>query len=127
MKKNLYLILAAVSIVAATWLIISLVAGRGAPKGPSLTSLYNEAKALDAKEAYLNAQAIYSNILDKVQDDELAKNVREDLERVNTKILFSPLATEDSFVYTVEKGDTLGKIAKKFNTTVGLIMRSNKL
>ena len=46
---------------------------------------------------------------------------------MNIKILFSPILTEDSFSYTVEKGDSLFKIAKKHNTTSELLQRSNQL
>ncbi len=127
MKKNIYLILAVVAAVFIMWLVINSIVGDKTDKGPSLTALYSEAKALEAKEAYLNAQAIYSDILDKTQDEALAEKVRGDLESLSVKILFSPLAAEDSSIYTVVKGDTLGRIAKKFNTTVGLIMRSNNL
>jgi lipoprotein-anchoring transpeptidase ErfK/SrfK len=128
MKKNIYLILAALVLVIIMWLAInSLVHRRGSVRGRSLSAMYKNAQDLESKDAYLNAQALYKDILDKAQDDILIQKVRKNLMDLNMKMLFSPLATEDSIVYTVEKGDTLGKIAKRFNTTVGLIMRSNNL
>ncbi|MEE8360396.1 MAG: L,D-transpeptidase family protein [Candidatus Omnitrophota bacterium] len=127
MKKNIYLILAIVAVVFIVWLVINAIVGGKADTGRSLTALYSDAKALEAEESYLNAQALYSDILEKTQDEEFTEKIRGDLENLNTKILFSPLATKDSAIHTVIKGDTLGKIAKKFNTTVGLIMRSNNL
>jgi lipoprotein-anchoring transpeptidase ErfK/SrfK len=75
----------------------------------------------------MNAQALYRDILEEAQDEALIKKAQEGLMGLNMKILFSPIATENSIAYTVESGDTLGKIARKFNTTVGLLMRSNNL
>ena len=42
-------------------------------------------------------------------------------------ILFSPVVTQDSLVYEVQKGDTLNKIARKHNTTAELISKANNL
>jgi lipoprotein-anchoring transpeptidase ErfK/SrfK len=41
--------------------------------------------------------------------------------------LFSPTPAPEKADYTVEAGDSLEKIAKKFGTTVGLIKKSNNL
>lgn len=46
---------------------------------------------------------------------------------INSELLFSKKETSSSEIYAVRPGDSLGKIAKKFDTNVGLIMRSNKL
>ncbi len=46
---------------------------------------------------------------------------------VNVRILFSPIKTQGTIIYEVKKGDTLYKIAKKFNTTVELIKKSNNI
>ncbi|MBI4372995.1 MAG: L,D-transpeptidase family protein [Candidatus Omnitrophica bacterium] len=46
---------------------------------------------------------------------------------LNVNALFSPAVTPDSFLYTVEPGDSLYKIAKKYNTTIELIQKSNHL
>lgn len=43
------------------------------------------------------------------------------------KTLFSPTLTPNSFLYTVKAGDALSKIAKKHNTTIELIRKSNSL
>ncbi|MDP3804758.1 MAG: L,D-transpeptidase family protein, partial [Candidatus Omnitrophota bacterium] len=49
------------------------------------------------------------------------------LENLNIMILLSPIATPDSIVYQVEKGDSLIRIARKFNTTPEQISRANNL
>jgi len=43
------------------------------------------------------------------------------------KILFSKIMDKGSFFYEVKGGDTLGKIAQRFNTTVELIKKINGL
>jgi len=118
--------------VILVWLGASSIAGRGvSPDGgkkrASLSALYDEARGLELKGAYINARAAYKDILDRAKDASLIRKTEESLMALNMKILFSPLLTEDSTVYSVEKGDTLGKIAKRFNTTVELLMRSNNL
>lgn len=52
---------------------------------------------------------------------------KEKLGALNIKLAFSPVITEYSIAYEVRKGDTLEKIARKFNTTVVLISEANKL
>ena len=131
MKKN-YIVLAAILVV----IVIAISAGsfiKGkAPAGkdaavPVSVELYEQAKALEEKGAYLDARTIYKELIEKPQDEEIAMNVQSDLTRINMSILFSPIATEESTFYTVKKGDTLGKIAREFSTTVELIMKSNNL
>lgn len=131
MKKNIYLVLGMIALLLFTWLLIKSLSRKDSAstggKHRSLSSLYNEAKTLESEGAYLNSQALLKDIIEKAKDKKLIDKAHEDLMELNVKILFSPLQTKDSEVYTVVKGDTLSKIAKKYNTTVGLIMRSNKL
>lgn len=132
MKRNFYWVLASIILIPIMALTISSLVRRndsGAKDAdiPSSLALYNEAKELESKEALLEAQARYKDILDRSEDEELNQKVQKDLMKLNMKILFSPIITEESKLYTVEKGDTLGKIARQFNTTVGLIMKSNNL
>jgi lipoprotein-anchoring transpeptidase ErfK/SrfK len=75
---------------------------------------------LEAKKKLQMAIALYPTADSIVEIQKL-------LWDVNIKILFSPLMTEDSISYEVKKGDTLYEIAKKFNTTVELIKKSNNI
>lgn len=86
-----------------------------------LGKLYEaEGELLEAKEAYKKVVNGYPNY------NSIASS-QEKLWDVNMKILFSPTLTSNDTSYTVESGNTLGGIAKKFNTTVELIMKSNNL
>lgn len=53
--------------------------------------------------------------------------VRELLGELNTKIIFSAVSDPRKTDYTVAAGDTLGKIAVRFNTPVALVKKSNNL
>jgi len=131
-KKNIIIVLLALAAVAVALLLVTVLVekGRGLVSRrsqESLQKLYEQAKDLEAKGSFLNAQAMMRNIREKSNDPALVQKIDKDLMDLNLKILFSPLPTDDSTAYTVEPGDTLAKIAKKFNTTVPFIMRSNGL
>lgn len=53
--------------------------------------------------------------------------VRDLIGDINTRIVFSPVADSRKTNYTVLAGDTLGKIATRFNCPVMLIKKSNQL
>ncbi|MBU4305488.1 MAG: L,D-transpeptidase family protein, partial [Candidatus Omnitrophica bacterium] len=57
----------------------------------------------------------------------LLRAAQEKLWDANIAMLFSRTVTDDSYVYEVQPGDTLYKIAKKYNTNVDLLMKSNGL
>jgi len=46
---------------------------------------------------------------------------------INAQILFSPTPAPEKVDYTVAEGDSLGKLAKRFGTTIQLIKKSNGL
>ncbi len=49
------------------------------------------------------------------------------LSDINTEILLSPRAMPEKTEYTVQPGDSLAKLAKKFGTTVELIRQGNNV
>lgn len=78
--------------------------------------------------SYREAQEMYEALL---KDPALAKNdlkkVRSGYEKFNMEYLFSRFEMPESTWHTVVEGETLSEIAKKHQTTVGLIKRSNGL
>ncbi len=90
-------------------------------------SLYNKGKESVREGKLLDARGLYKKLLTEYPESNLVKDIRAELDRLNMRILFSPIPTENSVFYEVKPGDTLNKIAKDFGTTVELIMKSNNL
>lgn len=84
-------------------------------------ALYQEGKLVDARNLYQDAYA--EDSASAAQKSEIQKR----LEDLNLRIIFSRIVTDDSTLYTIQPGDSLNRIAKKFNTTVSLLKRSNGL
>ena len=84
---------------------------------PQALALKSEGKTREAR-ALLQEIAANGNTSDKA----LAA-----LGEINTQILFTPTPAPEKVEYTVEAGDSLDKIAKRFGTTIELIKESNGL
>lgn len=83
-------------------------------------SAYKAGELKKAKDLYETAKEV-------VEDATKLKKIQSAIGDINIKILFSPTIDECSVKYVVKPRDALGKIAKKFNTTVDLIKRANGL
>lgn len=92
-----------------------------------LRAALRDVEALINKGAWLDAEAQYQTLLQYDLPASERETIRSALEELNLKLLFSPILTPDSFQYTVEPGDSLYKIARKFNTTIDLVKKSNHL
>ena len=90
-------------------------------------SLYNTAISWQSKSELDKAAKLYQELIKKFPNFKQISAVEKRLWDLNIKILFSPVVMEKDIIYKVEPGDTLGKVAAKYNTTVDLIMRSNNL
>ncbi|MCM8765988.1 MAG: L,D-transpeptidase family protein [Candidatus Omnitrophica bacterium] len=75
----------------------------------------------------LEAKKILEKIISESNFSEPIQEAQKELGNLNIKIIFSPLITEEDFVYEVKEGDSLTKIAQYFNTTVELLKRANSL
>ncbi|MGQ3685394.1 MAG: L,D-transpeptidase family protein [Candidatus Loosdrechtia sp.] len=56
---------------------------------------------------------------------EKQNEIKELLDKLNKELIFSSIPSPDAVIYTVQPGDTLERIAKRFKTTYELIMRLN--
>ena len=90
-------------------------------------ALYAKAHIYKLQSKFLNALSPLEKVILKSDNAKLKNMARREIEDINVKLIFSPIPTKDSVIYKVKKGDSLGAIAKRFNTTVGLIKKSNKL
>ena len=89
---------------------------------------FNKAKELFDQNELIKSRKIAENILldpDLVDYGEIWFTTTDLISEINTILLFSDAPCPEKVMYTVVPGDNLIKIAKKFNTTVGLIQRSN--
>jgi len=90
-------------------------------------SLYEQALALEGANEPLQAKELYKKIVTDFSDFDKIEEVQKKLEALNTKIILSNLETPSTVFHVVAPGDSLTKIAKKYNTTVALIKKSNNL
>ncbi|OIO37720.1 MAG: hypothetical protein AUJ75_03695 [Candidatus Omnitrophica bacterium CG1_02_49_10] len=98
------------------------------PLSTSASLAYMALGDIESKEAsLLQAKQYYREVIDKFPDDTAAIEAQKKLEDINMRLLFSPAPTEKSIIYTIEPGDTLIGIARKFHTTVELIQKSNNI
>jgi len=125
------LLAAGLGLVALSILVFAIgrsKRGSGQRKNVSeADSLYNTAQTYQSKGEWDKAAKLYQEIIKQFPNFKEIPNVEEILWDLNIKALFSPTILDKDIVYKVEPGDTLGKIAGKYNTTVDLIMRSNNL
>ena len=126
-------VLIAAGLALAGLLILVLAIGRGQkrsaekPETTEADALYNSALSLQSEGELKKACKLYQELIKQYPDYRQISDTEKRLWDLNIKILFSPVLTAKDNTYKVEPGDTLGKIAAKYNTTVALIMRSNNL
>src|SRR5437867_3026987 len=127
-NKNTLIVGAAIVAVLFLGFIISRGQKHQAPQTPgSAQDLYNQATLLSKNNEILKAKELYQKIITDHPDYEGVEGAEKDLENLNLKIIFSNVQTPQVVVHEVQVGDSLGKIAKKYNTTVELIKRRNNL
>lgn len=133
MKFNRLLTIAIISAVAVLFLFLFIfgkiqTGQRGKIKDSvSAAELYNNANSLLEKGQLLEAKNDFQKIVTDHPDFKQISEAQKKLEDLNIKIVFSNLVTNQNQIYDVLPGDTLDKIAKKFNTTVELIKKSNNI
>jgi len=97
------------------------------PAAASLAVMLKEAALLESRNELIKARNLYQSALESYPTSADIAGIQESLDNLSISIIFSPALTPDSFRYKVKKGDSLSRIARKYNTTIDLIMRSNGL
>jgi len=101
------------------------------PKGKvtqgSAKELYEKAGRLQQDNELQAAKETYKSIITDYPDFNGIENVQKDLETLNMRLILSAVDGPNTVVHEVQTGDSLAKIAKKYNTTVELIKKSNNL
>ncbi|MBU2043810.1 MAG: L,D-transpeptidase family protein [Candidatus Omnitrophica bacterium] len=127
MKKIYIIIIGAVGLAAIFILAVFSSKKPAALKEVSHPSVSQEADQALSAERLKEAKELYEKSSENLTDPATINNIRQKVETINMKILFSPEPSVCSTVYKVQPKDTLTKIARKHNTTVELIKRSNNL
>ena len=91
------------------------------------TALLKLASLYEKMERLLEAKKLLEKIISDANTNQIIEEAQRNLGNINIKILFSSIVTDDDFIYEVKEGDSLIKIAQRFNTTPELIKISNKL
>lgn len=93
----------------------------------SAQNLYQEAVQKEKDRDLVNAREIYKEIYNEHADFDNIADVQKRLESVNMELILSNVPTKETVIHDVVSGDTLGKLAKKYKTTIGLIKKNNHL
>ncbi len=129
--RNRIILIAGVTFVAVLILTVALrgrktdsvaIAAR-----TSAQELYTQALSMKQSNRIDKARELYQEILSNYPDYEGVENAQKDLEEVSLKIITSGVKSPKAVTHKVEPGDSLVKIAKKYNTTVDLIKKRNNI
>lgn len=87
------------------------------------------ADAMAARQSgdLLKARAVALEVWKSSDSIDAKKSAEAILNEVNIELVLSPRMMDEKVEYTVVPGDSLEKIAKKFNTTIDLIKKSNNI
>ncbi len=90
--------------------------------------LYEKAAQFKEEGDSLKAKKYYQEILVNHPDTENIASIQKELETLNLDLIFSRTEVpEKTVIHEVVPGDTLGKIAKQYDSTVEFIKKSNNL
>jgi len=111
---------------AVTGKTASAIAPVSRPPAPaeSNTEQYQHARTLEGEGKLTEARAVLQPLAD---DGGASDNILDLLSEIDTKVLFTATPAPEKIDYTIVSGDSLGKLAQKFGTTVELIKKSNNL
>jgi len=98
------------------------------PESPYVgDSLYYIASLHLKDEEHFKARDLFEKIVENYPNSQNIEEVIKRLGELNIKLLFTKIETPISEFYIVKPGDSLALIAKKFNTTVDLLLESNEM
>jgi lipoprotein-anchoring transpeptidase ErfK/SrfK len=93
----------------------------------SVSNSLEKADAAFSKGDFIEAKKLYKLAMNEEKDLSVLGDMKNKIEEINMKLIFSSRADGVSVEYVVVPNDVLVNIAKKFNTTVNLIKKANNL
>jgi lipoprotein-anchoring transpeptidase ErfK/SrfK len=129
-NKKIWII--AVSVVVAGGALVFLSGKKicktvSSSESSSTRSLSEQARNLESKGDLWGAKLLYQKLVADFPESPEIMDWQKKNEEINIKLLFSPAITPKSITYEIRPGDTLNKIARRYKTTVELIMKSNNI
>ncbi len=130
--KRIILLAAAVLLIFIIGLFVIFNRGRGNKPGSvaensSVAALLVKAKDAQSRGDFAGAKQDYQRLVSEFPNSQEVMSWIKKIEELNIKMLFSSKVDSRSTLYEIKPGDTLGKIARDFNTTVELLKKSNNL
>ncbi len=134
MKTRLLVIIGIIILILGTLVIfgtrgknVFLIKEKSHKESVNLSEILNQAVQQEAKGNLPAAQALYKKLVGDFANSPRVGEWQRKIWDLNLDLLFSPAVTPGSTLYEIKPGDSLDKIAKKFNTTTELLKRSNGL
>jgi LysM repeat protein len=102
------------------------VAAVSRPPAPAESNAeqYQQALALENDGKFAEARTLLQPLCD---GGDASDKILDLFGTINTKILFTAASAPEKTNYTIVAGDSLGKLAQRFGTTIDLIKKSNNL
>ncbi len=125
-----------IGIIAALVLVVGAIVvlhhHKGASKDSEETNvpvnqLLAQAARYEAQGDKLKAKEAYDQIISNYPDYDKIQEAQDKLGNLNIDLIFSPAQMPQTIFYEIVPGDSLGKLARKYNTTPQLIKRANGL
>ncbi len=90
-------------------------------------ALLRQLRALKESEEFLAARELGWRILDESSDEAVVREAEDILGEVNIALVMTPRPMPEKVDYTIQRGDSLAVLARRFGTTIDLIQRGNRL
>jgi lipoprotein-anchoring transpeptidase ErfK/SrfK len=98
-----------------------------APVSAGLAGLLSQARAFETQDKLLEARDRYLAVLDRGADVRARREAEEALGRINIALIKTVQPMPEKVDVIVKSGDSLDRIARRYGTTVDLLMEANRV
>ena len=131
-QKILIGIIATIALVAGGVVILhhhkaSAISKESEETSVPVNQLLQQAAKDEAQGDKLKAKQAYDQIVSNYPDYDKIEEVQNKLGQLNVELISSPAPMPQTIDYEIVPGDSLGKLARKYNTTTQLIKKANGL
>lgn len=132
-QRVIIVILIVLALGGVGWAVTSHFShGNAAAKSDAATSipvaqLLAQAEKFESENNKLKAKEIYDQILSDYPEYDKIQEVQDKLGDLNLSIITSNVPAPQTLLHEVVPGDSLGKLARQYNTTKELIKKTNVL